>query len=96
MSKDITEDILLKAGFEEIDRVDNVSITFELKKWDIEWDIESDWDITMTKYNRSYGRKWSCDVNNDESNFAYIDIQTIEHFNKLMEVLDIDFRLKEE
>lgn len=32
MSKDITEDILLKAGFEEIDRVDNVSITFELKK----------------------------------------------------------------
>lgn len=92
MSKDITEDILLKAGFEEIDRVDNVYITFELKKWD----IESDWDITMTKYNRSCGRKWSCDVNNDESNFAYVDIQTIEHFNKFMNLMDINFRLNYE
>lgn len=88
MNKDITEDILLKAGFKETDRVDNTYTTFEL----------TDYDITILhyRYNHCCYRQWYCKVsNNDGFNCAEADIQTIDHFNKLMELMDIDFRLKE-
>lgn len=86
MSKNITEDILLKAGFKKTDRVDNTYTTFEL----------TDYDITIFHYRYHY-RQWCCKVsNNDGFNCAKADIQTIDHFNKLMELMDINFRLKEE
>lgn len=95
MSKDITEDILLKAGFKEIKEISKVNpkyITFELTNL-------SNWDISITNYPflNNQPRKWSCEVNNNTNRYAAeADIQTIEHFNKLMDLMDINFRLKEE
>ena len=87
MNKDITEDILLKAGFKEISRVDHKYITFKLTNWDI--------SITNYPFPSNYSRNWSCGVSNG-ADCAEADIQTIDHFNKLMELMDIDFRLKED
>lgn len=92
MSKDITEEILLKAGFKEISKVNPRYTTFELTNL-------TNWDISITNYPflSNYPRKWSCEVNNNTNRYAAeADIQTIDHFNKLMDLMDIDFRLKEE
>lgn len=87
MSKDITEDILLRAGFEDSAYS---SAIFHLEGRDYKIDIE--------KYIQDFNRKWHCKVGSTKHgyNCAEADIQTIDHFNKLMELMDIDFRLKEE
>lgn len=85
MSKDITEDILLRAGFKKVNEfpccieyaLDKYKITMSFNKW--VW----------------ISRRWTCSLNQG-SNFAMIHIKTIDHFNMLMELMDIDFRLKEE
>lgn len=89
MSKDITEDILLRAGFEDSAYS---SAIFHLERRD--YDI---YDIDMEKY-QNFNREWYCKVKSFKHgcNCAEADIQTIDHFNKLMELMDIDFRLKEE
>ena len=88
MSKDITEDILLRAGFKETDRNDRVYVvTFELAN-----------RISVTNYRSicdNSTRKWYCEVSNKNGDCAEVDIQTVEHFNKLMELMDIDFRLED-
>lgn len=94
MSKDITKDILLKAGFKEIEisKINPKYITFELTNL-------TNWDISITNYPflSNQPRKWSCEVNNNINRYAAeADIQTIDHFNKLMNIMDINFRLKEE
>lgn len=83
MSKDITENILLKAGFKEISEDADFFRTYE--KYPI--------DITHLLSPNHGDRDWFCEVHGNFT--ANIDIQTIEHFNKLMELMDIDFRLKE-
>lgn len=94
MNKEITEDILLKAGFKELKEISKVNpryTTFELTNL-------TNWDISITNYPflSNYPRKWSCEVNNNTNRYAAeADIQTIEHFNKLMDLMDINFRLKE-
>lgn len=40
------------------------------------------------------GRDWTVHVDNcDRDTVAIVNIQTIEHFNKVMELLDIQFKL---
>lgn len=88
MSKNITEDILLKAGFKETDENDRAYVTFELAN-----------KISVTNYGiicDNGTREWYCEVSNKNGDCAEVDIQTVDHFNKLMELMDIDFRLKEE
>lgn len=81
MSKDITKDILLKAGF--MDASDNAFKFF----------IDGGY-IILQYIIQPFGRCWRCsvDINNDMST---TDIQTIEHFNKLMDLMNVEFRLKE-
>ena len=86
MSKDITEKILLKAGFYEISREDPYNVSYELLSPDIY--------ITNYKITRSHrARHWYCEVSNGVD-CANVDIQTIDQFNKLMDLMNIDFRLK--
>lgn len=87
VSKDITEDILLNAGFKETGRNDGVYVTFELTN-----------RISVTNYRTTCDngtRKWYCEVSNNNGDCAEVDIQTIDHLNKLVELMDIDFKLKE-
>ena len=84
MSKDITEKILLKAGFNDITEYSN-HVRYVRD------------NITMIHYihAKPHVRNWECRLFSDNG-FASADILTVEHFNKLMELMDIDFRLKEE
>lgn len=84
MSKDITEEILLKAGFKENDG----HLEYSTKVNDF---IRI---ISVIRENSLYGRNYVACVslgNYDPIGYAYI--QTIEHFNKLMDLMDIDFKL---
>lgn len=82
MSKDITEGILLENGFKQDDD-----------------------DSEKLHYDASYstikmepvGKIYVCKVKSFLSfRFAEVEIQTIDHFNKLMELMNVDFKLKEE
>lgn len=92
MSKDITGEILLKAGFKYFEEdSDNTSYY----SYSPDENEEGDWNVILT-YSKNNGRDWHCEVNTSPTTYADVDIQTIEHFNKLMDLMDINFRLKEE
>lgn len=84
MSKDITEDILLRAGFKKVSE-NNFGATYEMST------------ITVTHYfySKPAIRSWGCEVYYKGS-YAEVDIKTIDHFNKIMDLMDMGFRLKEE
>lgn len=84
MIKDITKDILLRAGFKKVSE-NNFGATYEMST------------ITVTHYfySKPAIRSWGCEVYY-KGNFADVNIKTIEHFNKLMELMDIDFKIKGE
>lgn len=84
MNKNITKDILLRAGFEDSAYS---SVSFHLEG--------RDYDIDMEKYQQNFNREWYCKAKSIKHgcNCGEADIQTIDHFNKLMELLDINFRL---
>lgn len=88
MSKDITEEILLNAGFhkEEI-----YSIVCPYR-----YAIKLS-NVYVEVYNSSnmHTRNFNIKVFNSYGLFADVDIETVEHFNKLMDLMDIDFKLKE-
>lgn len=98
----ITEDILVDNGFEFLEhetellskyQKDNYGIDYYVmyRLWTdderpIKLDIDNGWN------NR--GTKWSVHVDNDTcETIGYADIDTIEQFNKLMEIFDSKFRL---
>lgn len=54
------------------------------------WFIEMRWDMSNTP-----GRDWGCHIDNCvHESVAYVDIGTVEQFNKLMDILDIEYRIK--
>ena len=81
MTKDITEDILLKAEFKKVSEIIGYYTTYE--RYPI--------DITHLISANHGDRDWFCEVHGNFT--ANIDIQTIDHFNKLMELMDIDLKL---
>lgn len=88
MSKDITEEILLKAGLVEKDGMLGCSTETDGRKRII---------VVAVDGTDMYGRDYALMVyNGNRDPIGYACIQTIEHFNKFMELMDIDFRLKEE
>lgn len=101
MSK-ITEDILINAGFEFLKHETELLAEYEktnhgidnyktFRKWtDDELPIKLDIE---NGYNNS-GRKWHLHIDNDHcETIGCADIDTVEQFNKLMEVFDTNFRL---
>lgn len=88
MSKDITESILLKAGFIERGGFFEYSTEADKRKRTI---------IAVLNDSAMYSRDNTLIVyNGNKDLIGYACIQTIDHFNKLMELMDIDFRLNEE
>lgn len=77
----ITEDILLKAGF-----MDASGNAFKLF-------VEGGY-IILQYVQQPFGRCWKCSVDNN-NDMSTTNIQTIDHFNMLMKLMNIDFRLKE-
>lgn len=86
MSNDITKEILLNAGFQK----DGCGI-FSIKG--------SKPIVIYYKSSPVNGRHWKCFIYSDEmATNLLVDayIQTVEYFNKLMELEDINFKLVEE
>lgn len=83
MSKDITENILLKAGFKKVEDTDS-------------YIVYKNHSIEMMHFLHPYHRfrSWYCEVEGKIT--AKIDIQTIDHFNILMALLNKKFRLNYE
>lgn len=85
MNKDITEDSLLKAGFIERGGFFEYSTEADKRKRTI---------ILVLNDSTMYSRDNTLIVyNGNKDLIGYACIQTIEHFNELMSLLDIDFRL---
>lgn len=93
MSKNITGDILLKAGFNKEECCSIVCPYRYIK-------ILSDVYVDVSNVSCMPMRDWNVRVYDRDyyfgGLFADVDIQTIDHFNKLMELMDINFKLKEE
>lgn len=87
MSENITEDILLKAGM------------YKVKDSVMEYITQvggQKYTIQVLKYSVRDGRNYSCGVFNENDYLVgFACVQTIDHFNKLMELMDISFKLKE-
>ena len=91
--ENITYGILLRAGFHKKETDSIIKIRCP-EYYSIEL---PDFFIELYNISNTGTRSWSAKVINSEHLYmAEIDIQTIGHFNKLMELLDISFRLKEE
>lgn len=86
MSKDITEDILLKAGFDK-EKCYSIVCPYRYIK------ILSDVYVDVSNISNMPMRNWNVKVYNCDGLFADVDIQTIDHFNRLMDLMDIDFKL---
>jgi hypothetical protein len=98
----ITEDILKDAGFEYMEQESKLCEEYQkttygitdyksYRKWtDDEHPIKLDIDNGWT----NSGRKWSVHIDNNAcETIGYADIDTLEQFNKLMEIFDSKFRL---
>ena len=98
----ITEEFLINAGFEYMEQESKLCEEYQkttygitdyksYRKWTndkhpIKLDIDNGWTNS--------DRKWSVHVDNDAcETIGYADIDTLEQFNKLMEIFDSKFRL---
>lgn len=87
MSKEITEDILRKAGFYMV----GISPTSFYRRRLANNGVI---DVYASKINEG-DVPWYTKASRDGNSFGSMYTQTIDHFNKFMELMDIDFRLKE-
>lgn len=100
----LTEDILINAGFEFLEHETELLAEYEktnhgiddykmFRKWtDDELPIKLDIE---NGYNNS-GRKWHLHIDNNTcETIGCADIDTVEQFNKLMEVFESKLRLNE-
>lgn len=105
----ITKEILLHFGWEEItdpicDKISKEELN-NLKEetgWDLkyyQYDVKIDGKFInriIMKYglSNSINRNWACHIdNNCFESIASADIETIEHFNKLMQLMDIQYNI---
>lgn len=58
-------------------------------------DLKDQWYIDVRKLSNYKGRDWSVAIDNcDRDTVSVVDIQTIDQFNKVMEIMEINFTLK--
>lgn len=58
-------------------------------------DLKDQWYIDVKKASNYKGRDWAVCIDNcDRDTVAVVDIQTIDQFNKVMEIMEINFTLK--
>ena len=86
MNENITEELLLKAGFIERGGYFEYSTEADKRKRTI---------VVVLNDSTMYSRDHTLIVyNGNKDPIGGACIQTIEHFNKLMNLMDIDFKLK--
>lgn len=83
MNKDISEDILLNSGFKKVEENDSYIV---YRKNSIEM------MYFLHPYHRF--RSWYCEVKGKIT--TKTDIQTIDHFNRLMVLINVKYRLNYE
>lgn len=88
MSKDITKDILLSAGFIERDGIFEFTTKVDYRKRTI---------VVALNNSAMYNRDHTVIVyNSNKEPIGYACVQTVEHFHKLMELMNSGIRLTEE
>ena len=88
--KKITKQILLENGFTYIDKTCNACLGNYWNEYAI--DIDS-YNISVKDISNAVNRNWNVHIDNkDWKNIASVDIDTVEHFNKLMDLMDINFK----
>ena len=93
MEQSITHKILIDNGFEEdftLSKIEGHEMHRMFHK-----NINNEWYISFTYLlTNSISRDWCCHIDNSRhESIAFADIQTIEHFNKFMDLMDVDYRL---
>lgn len=92
--KKISKQILLNNGFTYIDKSCNVCLGNYWNEYVI--DVNSSY-ISVKDISNMINRNWNVHIDNKKyETIASVDIETVEHFNILMGLMDINFRLKEE
>lgn len=84
MNREITEDILRRSGFECGFQTFFINVSNPIHIYYTNLSVED--------------KHWRCVVYSDKKFhhlFVDIYIQTVEHFNKLMDIMDVEFRFKE-
>lgn len=105
MSK-ITKEILINSGFECTIYQETHAISkfmkseygiedfMEFRRWTSDVDKKSPIKLDIDNGCNNSGRKWHLHIDNDHcETIGCADIDTVEQFNKLMEVFDSKFRL---
>lgn len=91
--KKISKQILLDNGFTYIDKSCNAYLGNYWNEYVI--DVDSSYIISVKDISNMINRNWNVHIDNkDWEAIASVDIETVEHFNILMELMDINFRLK--
>lgn len=93
--KKISKQILLNNGFTYIDKTCNEGLGNYWNEYII--DVDSSYIISVKDISNMINRNWNVHIDNKNyETIASVDIDTVEHFNMLMKLMDINFTLKEE
>lgn len=93
--KKISKQILLNNGFTYIDKTCNEYLGNSWDEYVI--DVDSLYAISVKDISNMIDRNWNVHIDNKNyETIASVDIDTVEHFNMLMKLMDINFKLKEE
>lgn len=89
----ITEKLLINNDWERDEILSQFAELENYKKFNK--NINNEWFISLTyMLTNSISRDWNCQIDNSRhEGIASANIQTIDHFNKFMELMDIDYRL---
>lgn len=91
--KKISKQILLDNGFSNIDKACNAYLGNYWDEYVI--DVDSSYIISVKDISNMINRNWNVHIDNkDWETIASVDIKIVEHFNILMGLMDINFRLK--
>lgn len=95
--KRISKQILLYNGFINIDKNCNECLGNYWDEYVIDiYDTDLAYYISVKNISNTINRDWNVHIDNKNwETIASVDIETIEHFNMLMKLMNINFRLKE-
>ena len=89
----ITKELLLNNGF-RVDPYLPLSIDFYKKEIPLKSNSNIKYRLTIWEESNTPGRDWCIQIDNEMCmSCGSLDLQTIEHFNTFMDLLDLDFKL---
>lgn len=86
---DINAQLLLDNDFDFDEDVYKIYDWVELSRW-----VDDKYFVLVRNISNMNGRNWSVHIDNlSHDTVGSLDIQTVEHFNDFLKILDIKFRL---